>query len=117
MGNDNLVVLICRDYDGHPETLTKVCSVEEATKLLDEMDLYLSINPAKKRWKLINKEDGRSTIKASVGNSRDFNKQGLQLEKYTVGVYNSSNIKHIQEIVEQVQYKEDSRRTNTYEID
>jgi hypothetical protein len=112
---ENLVVLVCRDYTSHPEKRTEVLGVPDAIKRLGEDGLTLTIT-AGETWNIRDKNGSVLGFNPEVGSSREFNRFPVNTAIYLVGVYDSTNIRHLQNMADAVKYKEGvTRRASSAE--
>lgn len=112
----NELVLICKDYQSHPDHETKVLDVSTAIGMLEKDGLSLKVDPTREIWEINSTKSNPFFLKSKVGERREFGvNNGNMVTTYLIGVYDRTNTDHMQGMVNSAVYKEGRRHPSDFE--
>jgi len=114
---ENLLVLICKDYKLSPDNENEVLDVSAANEMLSDGGVMLTVDTTRRKWKAECSKSFTWNIERDIGFLESFRVGGLQNIDYHVGVYDVTNKKHMQNMVDAVIYIERCERHPGLDID
>lgn len=104
---ENLVAVLYEKPVSNPNFKERVLTPEQ---LVDELkNIGLELNTGSLSWVVVDKKDRNMVAGSSYGQSVNFRMWGLQDTDYSLGIYDTQKVEHLQSMINGVRFRAEAR--------